>query len=148
MGNLSKNNFIASLSLPDGITAYRYEGMDRVHFKCHGVGFLVIGMKNNCYNLNTREEYLRDVGVYRFEKTDNMGPNKALIRDIPYEDIEVLFKLIKYTLGEEIIDINTPMKPKNRVRKSDGKMTYLCGRCGFRFVQSSRCPECGQLVKE
>lgn len=148
MGNLSKNNFIASLSLPDGITAYRYEGMDRVHFKCHGVGFLVIDMKNNCYNLNTREEYLRDVGVYRFEKTDNMGPNKALIRDIPYEDIEVLFKLIKYTLGEEIIDINTPMKPKNRIRKSDGAMTYICGRCGVRFVKSLRCPECGQLVKE
>ena len=148
MENLSKNNFIASLRLPDGITAYRYEGMDRVHFKCHGVGFSVIDMKNDCYNLSSREEFLRDVGIYRFEKTDNMGPNHAMIRNIPYEDTDVLYKLINYKLGGELIDINTPMKPKNRVRKSDGTMTYLCGRCGFSFVKSSRCPECGQLVKE
>ena len=45
-------------------------------------------------------------------------------------------------------DINTPMKPKNRVWKSDGTMTYTCGRCGFSFVKASRCPECGQLVKK
>ena len=53
--------------------------------------------------------------------------------------------------GGEKIDINTPMKPKNRVRKSDGTMTYTCGRCEFRFVQSSRCPELHTeviLVKE
>ena len=148
MGKLSKNNFIPSLSLPDGITAYRYDGMNRVHFKCHSVGFTVIDMKNDCYNLGTREEFLRDIGVYQFEKTNSLGPNNALLRDIPYEDTEVLFKLINYKLGGEVPDINTPMKPRNRIRKSDGSINYICGRCGISFLKSPRCPECGQLVKE
>ena len=145
---MSKNNFIDSLNLPDGIFAKRFNGMNRVHFKCHGVGFAVIDMKNNCYNLWTREEFLRDVGVYHFEKNENHGPNRAVIRDIPYEDTEILFKLFSYKLGGEAPGINTPMKPKNRIRKSDGSINYVCGRCSILFLKSPRCPECGQLVKE
>ena len=68
MGKLSKDNFIDSLNLPDGIFAKRFEGMNRVHFKCHGVGFMIIDMKSDSYNLGTREEFLRDAGVYQFEK--------------------------------------------------------------------------------
>ena len=144
----SKNNFIESLNLPDGIYAKKYDGMNRVHFKCHGVGFMVIDMKNDCYNLSTRDEYLREVGVFHFETTESLGPNHALIRDIPYKDTEVLFKLIYHELGVEATDINTPMKPKNRFRKSGGLMFYTCGRCNSSFLKSPRCPECGQLVKE
>ena len=147
MGKLSKNNFIESLNLPDGIYAKKFDGMNRVHFKCHGVGFMVIDMKKDNYNLGTREEHLRNIGIYHFEITDNLGPNRALIRDIPYEDTEVLFKLINNELGEETASINTPMKPKSRIRKPDGTISYICGRCDKGFLKSSRCPECGQLVK-
>lgn len=154
MGTLNKNNFIKSLKLPDGITAYRFNGMDRVHFKCYGVGFLVIDMKKDFYNLFSRAEYMRDIGVLRFELTDSYGPNPALLRDIPYEDTEVLFALINYILhginssSIKPIGINTPLRPKRRLRKADGTIQYVCGRCEESFVKAPRCPECGQLVKE
>ncbi len=148
MEEISKDSFIESLNLPDGIYAKRFAGMNRVHFKCHGVGFMIIDMKNNGYNLGTREEYLRDAGVYHFVVSNNLGPNRALIRDIPYEDTEVLFKLINYKLNGKMSDINTPMEPKSRMLESDGSSKYICGRCGNCFLKSPRCPECGQLVKE
>ena len=148
MGKLSKDNFIASLSLPQGITAYRYEGMNRVHFKYHGVGFAVIDMKNDCYNLGSRSEYFKKVGLFNFEKTDNLGPNHALIRNIPYEDTDALFRLINDMTGGLVSSINIPMKPQNTIRKQNGDIRYICGRCGHSFLKSQRCPECGQLVKE
>ncbi len=52
------------------------------------------------------------------------------------------------TWRSETKDINTPMKPKKKIRKADGTNSYQCGRCEHFFRQSSRCPECGQLVKE
>ncbi len=45
-------------------------------------------------------------------------------------------------------DINVPMKPKGIVRKADGSVQCICGRCGTSFYKSPRCPDCGQLVKE
>ena len=48
----------------------------------------------------------------------------------------------------ETKDINTPMKPKKKIRKADGTNSYQCGRCDYFFRQSDRCPECGQLVKK
>ena len=45
-------------------------------------------------------------------------------------------------------DINVPMRPKNRIRKADGSVRLVCGRCQASFAKSPRCPECGQLVKE
>jgi hypothetical protein len=45
-------------------------------------------------------------------------------------------------------DINTPMRPKNRMRKADGSIQLTCGRCSTVFIRADRCPECGQLVKE
>ena len=47
----------------------------------------------------------------------------------------------------ETKDINTPMRPKKKIRKADGTISYQCGRCDYSFRQSERCPECGQLVK-
>ncbi len=47
----------------------------------------------------------------------------------------------------DVPDINTPMRPKRKIRKSDGTISYQCGRCNHSFKQNERCPECGQLVK-
>ena len=45
-------------------------------------------------------------------------------------------------------DINIPLRPKYRSRKNDGSIKYVCARCYASFLKASRCPECGQLVKE
>lgn len=52
------------------------------------------------------------------------------------------------TWHNETKDINTPMRPKKKIRKADGTISYQCGRCDYSFRQSNRCPECGQLVKK
>lgn len=44
--------------------------------------------------------------------------------------------------------INTHRKPKGIVRKNDGSIRYICGRCNQSFNKAPRCPNCGQLVKE
>ena len=50
---------------------------------------------------------------------------------------------------EEYADnINIPLKPKGIVRKNDGSIKYICGRCGQSFLKALRCPECGQLIKQ
>ena len=58
---------------------------------------------------------------------------------------------LKHGVSNETSDdssINVPMRPKNRIRKADGSVRLVCGRCQTSFVKSSRCPECGQLVME
>lgn len=100
--NLTKDTFISSLILPDSVKPYRYRDMDRVHFKYNGEGFLVIDMRNTYYHLGTREGYLRALGINDFEFTDNLGPNHALIRNIPFSDTSVLYGLVKYISGTEI----------------------------------------------
>lgn len=45
-------------------------------------------------------------------------------------------------------DINTPLRPKRKIRKADGTISYKCPRCNEFFKKSDRCPECGQMVKE
>ena len=47
----------------------------------------------------------------------------------------------------QVDGINIPLKPKNRVRKADGSIRYICGRCNTSFSEAVRCPECGQLQK-
>jgi uncharacterized C2H2 Zn-finger protein len=71
----------------------------------------------------------------------------ATIKKISYENAEVLNKLISYITNGAADTINKPMKPKNRIRKNDGTIIYLCGRCNNMFIKAPRCPECGQLVK-
>ena len=44
--------------------------------------------------------------------------------------------------------INMPMRPKSIIRKADGTVQYVCGRCETLFIENARCPNCGQLVKE
>ena len=43
-------------------------------------------------------------------------------------------------------DINSPLKPKGTIRRTDGRIQYICGRCGLSFYKSPRCPNCGQLI--
>lgn len=91
-------------------------------------------------------------GVYRidFEKS---GPNHLVHKRIatriklignPVQRYEML-DTVETTI---IDDINTPLKPKDVIRKEDGITQYICGRCTTQFIKSPRCPECGQLVKE
>lgn len=44
-------------------------------------------------------------------------------------------------------NINTPLRPKNRIRKPNGEVFYICARCKAKFMQAQRCPNCRQLVK-
>lgn len=96
---LSRDNFIESLDLPQGVEAKRYEGMNRVHFKYYGIRFAVIDMKTEGYNLGSRESYMKEIGVSQFKLTSNLGPNVALLKDIPYSDTTVLYNLIEYISG-------------------------------------------------
>ena len=45
-------------------------------------------------------------------------------------------------------DINTPLRPKKKIRKPDGTICYQCPRCDYSFKENGRCPECGQRIKE
>lgn len=40
-----------------------------------------------------------------------------------------------------------PLRPKKRIRKADGTLRCICGYCGSPFSETTKCPECGQLVK-
>ena len=75
---------------------------------------------------------------------------KLIFRD--YDRIEESLVKICDCFGGKMItendNINIPMRPKNRIRKADGSIRYVCGRCQAIFNKSPRCPECGQLVKE
>ena len=91
-------------------------------------------------------------GVYKID-LEKSSPNHFVHKRIstrikligkPVQKYELLDKVDEYTHD----DINTPMKPKGIVRKNDGLIRYICGRCGMTFNKSPRCPECGQLVKE
>ncbi len=42
---------------------------------------------------------------------------------------------------------NTPIRPKNRIRKPNGEVYYICARCNNKFQKANRCPKCGQLIK-
>lgn len=152
--NINKDNFIESLALPDGVQPKHFEGMNRYHFKYYGEGFLVLDLHNEFYNLRTREQYFRGVKVFDFEKDKHHGPNSAAIMHISYNDTDIFYRLINYITHDKVYspneasDINVPMKPKNRIRKPDGTIRYICGRCDASFSKSPRCPECGQLVNE
>ena len=72
--------------------------------------------------------------------------------DVKPADYDVFLNFISHKLGRNqsktIQDINIPMRVKDTIRKADGTVLFVCGRCGVAFLKSTRCPECGQLVKE
>ena len=98
----TRDTFIDSLNLPQGFEAKRYDGMNRVHFKYLGIGFAVIDMKVDNYNLGSRESYMDDIGVIDYTTTQNLGPNHALLKNIPYDDTSVLYKLFGYVSGNAV----------------------------------------------
>ena len=68
-----------------------------------------------------------------------------------YERVQETLKLIcdaieKYFNINRVDSINSPLRPKRIIRKTDGRLELLCGRCDVSFVYAPRCPECGQLV--
>ena len=138
-----KEQFINSLSLPDGVRYKHFEGMNRYHFKYYGTGFLTLDLMNNYYHLHTREAYLRAVGVFDFSLDNNSGPNPAAIKRIPYDNTDVFYKLVRFITNEEIDDINIAKKPFKVLNNK-----YVCPRCNSAFLKAPRCPECGQLIKD
>ena len=96
---ITRDSFIDSLRLPQQIEAKQFKGMNRVHFKCNGIGFAVIDMKSATYNLASRADYFKAIGFADYELTSNMGPNKAVLQDVEYNDDEVLLRLINYIVG-------------------------------------------------
>lgn len=91
-------------------------------------------------------------GVYMID-LNKSKPNHFLYKRIatkikligkPVERFEILDSIEAVTVD----DINTPMKPKDTIRKADGDINYICGRCNKAFICAARCPECGQMVKE
>ena len=91
-------------------------------------------------------------GVYKTD-IDKSRPNHYVSKRIATK-IKLIgkpvqrFELLDFVEADTIDDINTPKKPKNTIRKIDGSIQYICGRCETIFNIASRCPECGQLVKE
>ena len=75
---------------------------------------------------------------------------KLIYRD--YNQIEHSLKIVcDCFAGNVNVDtnsINFPLRPKNTIRKADGTIRLVCGRCEKTFIKAPRCPECGQLVKE
>ena len=142
----SKESFFSSLVLPPEVEIEQFEGMDRFHFKYKGKGFLVIDLKNNSYQIRTREAYLKAIGIEKY-KLNNMHPtNPAQIRDISYSDTRILKSLIDYILTENKgVGINQ-WKAPSRITELDGKVALVCPTCESTFKKAKRCPECGQLI--
>ncbi len=95
-----RDTFIESLNLPSGVEAIKFKGMNRVHFKYRGVGFCVIDMKVEAYNLASRKEYMDAIGCKGYEITYSLGPNKAVVKDIPYNNSELLYMILGYIVKE------------------------------------------------
>lgn len=143
-GQISKEQFIESLNLPDGVWPKHFEGMNRYHFKYCGVGFVVLDLRNNYYHLRAREEYLKAVGVSDYTIDKNHSPNSGTLKCIPYDNTDVFYRLVRFITNEDIDNINTPKNPLSVLNNKQ----YVCPRCKKAFLKAPRCPECGQLIKE
>ena len=89
-------SFINSLSFPENFEAVCYKGMSRIHLKYKGVGFAVVDAKRNNYNIATREECIKAIGVKKYDIVQYLGANKALMKNISYDETDMLYKLIDY----------------------------------------------------
>ena len=142
----SKVSFFSSLVLPDDVEIKQFEGMERFHFKYRSKGFMVIDLKNDGYQIRTREEYLKAIGINEYEYDSGHPTNPARIRSISYNDTTILKELINYVVSENTnISINQGKAP-SKVIQVEGRLSFVCPTCGFLFMKAKRCPECGQLI--
>lgn len=144
--NSPKTSFFSSLVLPSDVEINQFEGMDRFHFKYKGKGFLVIDLKSNGYQLRTKEDYMKAVGVRDYE-IDNAHPtNPARIKMISYDDTNILKKLIDFiTTESKAVGINQGKVPLS-ITRTDSGLLFVCPQCRNTFKKAKRCPECGQLI--
>ena len=141
-----KVSFFSSLTLPENVEIKQFEGMDRFHFKHKGKGFMVINLKNDSYQLRSREEYLKAIGVNDYDYDAGHPTNPAIIKSIPYSDTTILKQLVNYVIsGTNDFSINKGKVPA-KIIQIDGCLKYVCPTCGSSFMRAKRCPECGQLV--
>lgn len=141
-----KSSFFSSLVLPDGVEIKQFEGMDRFHFKYKGNGFLVIDLKNDSYQIRTREEYLKAIGFSGYDYDAGHPTNPAKIKSISYSDTTILKRLINYVASRNnSIGINQGKAP-SRTIQNEGRVKLVCPTCGTTFTKAKRCPECGQLI--
>ena len=124
------------------------EGHSRARFEAHARKEYMIVLYD--------EKDKIEKGVLRASKINipatKFNPSYKYYSEVSPEDYDALLRFVKSRLGKmqngSLIGINTPMKPKGIVRKNDSMIMLICGRCGKAFAKSTRCPECGQLVKE
>ena len=95
---MDSNEFIFKLKnfLPDGFEAKKFNRMPRIHIKYFHYGFAVIDLCHSDYNLFAIEGLFSAIGVHNFERITNMSNKKNRIMHIPYEDTDILERLIKY----------------------------------------------------
>ncbi len=102
----SKASFFSSLVLPSDVEIKQFEGMDRFHFKYKGKGFMVIDLKNDNYQVRTKEEYLNAIGVKDYDYENGHPTNPAKIKNIPYSDTNILKRVIDYVTSLNNISNN------------------------------------------
>ena len=142
----TKSSFFSSLVLPNDVEIKQFEGMDRFHFKYKDKGFLVIDLRQDSYQLRTREDYLKAIGIGDYQ-IDNMHPtNPAKIKNIPYSDTQILKKLITFISTPRVESGINQGKAPLSFTQLEGKMVYVCPTCQSSFKKAKRCPECGQLI--
>lgn len=96
---MDSNEFLFKLknSLPDGFEAKKFNRMRRIHIKYYHYGFAVIDLNQSNYNLYAIDGLFSAVGVSNFERNiPNMSNKTTRIMHIPYNNTDVLEKLIKY----------------------------------------------------
>ena len=117
------------------------------------------------FEVHVRKEYM----IVLYDENDKVGndvlkaskinmpatkfnQNYKYYSEVSPEDYDAFLRFVRSRLGKtqkiKQAGINTPMKPKGIIHKNANTVQYICGRCGMSFVKSTRCPECGQLVRE
>ena len=94
-----RESFIESLNMPAGVEIKHFNGMNRYHLKYYGVGFMTLDLYNESYMIRTREKYLRSIHVNDYILDKNHSTNPASIKNIPYDDTNVLYSLVDYIIG-------------------------------------------------
>ena len=95
---MDSNEFIYKLNnqLPYGFEAKKFNKMPRIHIKYDHYGFAVIDLNKNNYNLFAIDGLFAAIGIRNFERYSSHSNKTTRIMHIPYEDTDILEKLIKY----------------------------------------------------